>query len=61
MKTQYQMFYEAQSKIADADHHFMDLIKDPVNPLTNKDLIQLVARFPQRWERYAGYIGTLAN
>ena len=59
MKTQQQLFNEAHRKLADADQHFMDLIKDPVNPLTNDDLIKLVERFPQRWDRYSGFIGKL--
>ena len=57
--TQQQMFYQEARKISEADQHFMDLIKDPVNPLTNNDLVRLVARFPERWSRYSGFIGKL--
>lgn len=59
--TQVQMFYQAQEQIAQADQHFMDMIKDPVNPLTNADLAALVEKYPQRWSRYSGYIGKLSD
>lgn len=61
MKTQEQMFYEAQRKLGESDRFFMELVKDEVNPLTNDDLEELVIRFPQRWSRYAGFIGKLPN
>ena len=54
--------YEAsRAKLADANKHFMELISDPVNPLTNTDLIRLVKKFPARWSRFAGFIGKLPN
>ena len=56
---QKQMFYVSQRHIADADHHFMELINDKDNPLTNADLVQLVKRFPTRWARYSKFIGKL--
>ena len=61
MKTQAQMFYEAHRKLADADQHFLDMVNCPENPLTNDDLIKLVEKFPQRWERYSGFIGKLPS
>jgi len=61
MKTQEQMFYEAQRAISDADMHFMDMVKCKENPLTNDDLVKLVDRFPERWERYSSFIGKLSD
>ena len=51
-RTQKQLFYEAQKKIAEANRHVMEMIKDPYNPLTKKDLHLLADRFPERWNKY---------
>jgi hypothetical protein len=59
--TQEQLFYQEQRKLGERDQFFFDLVKDPVNPLTNDDLEQLVAKFPQCWERYSGFIGKLPH
>jgi hypothetical protein len=59
--TQAQMFYQAHDQIAQANQQFMDMIKDPVNPLTNADLTALVEKYPRRWSRYSGYIGKLSD
>lgn len=61
MKTQVQLYRDAEEKIAAANIHFMDMVNDPINPLTNDDLAKLVERFPQRWERFSSYIGKLPN
>ena len=61
MKTQLQMFYDEQRKIADRDQAFMDMINDPDNPMTNTDLKCLIARWPERYSRYAGFIGKLPS
>ena len=55
------MFYEEQSKIAARDHAFMALVNDPDNPITNQDLERVIARWPERYSRYAGFVGKLKN
>ena len=57
-KTQVQMFYEEQKNIGEANELFMELLNHPTNPLTEQDLIKLVARWPERYGRFAGFIGS---
>lgn len=59
--TQLQMYYAAERKIAAGNQLFMELINHPTNPLTNTDLAKLVARWPQRWGRFAGFLGKLKD
>lgn len=61
MKTQVQMFYEEQSKVAARDHAFVELVNHPTNPLTNQDLERAIARWPERYGRYAGFVGKLKD
>lgn len=55
-KTQYQMFYEEQHKIADADHLFMELVRDG---LTRAELQAAINRRPALWERYENWLPVL--
>jgi len=52
MKTQKQLFYQEQRKIGERDRAVIDMINDPINPLTKEDLHKTADKFPQRWERY---------
>jgi len=61
MKTQKEMFYTAHGKTARLNTVFMDLVNDPANPITNEDLKKLIARKPEVYGRFAGFIGKLAN
>lgn len=60
-KSQYQLCQEALSKLSGTNAHFMEMVHHPTNPLTNEDLRRLVERFPERWGRFAGFIGKLPN
>lgn len=60
-RSQLQMFYDEQRKIGEVNRHFMEMITDPDNPLTNKDLAALIERFPQWWGRFEGYLGKLKD
>ena len=55
-KTQLQHYYSERKKIADRDRAFLEMVSDPINPMTRDDLIQLVKRHPDRYKRYEGYI-----
>lgn len=55
-KSQYQMFYEEQRKIADADHLFMELVRDG---LTRAELQAAINRRPALWERYENWLPVL--
>ena len=59
MKTQMQLYKEAERKLAEANQAFMDMVNDPVNPLTNDDLERLIARWPERYGRFSGFLGKL--
>lgn len=61
VKTQLQMFYEEHAKIAARDHAFMAFVNDPDNPITNQDLERIIARWPERYGRYAGFVGKLKD
>ena len=61
MKTQLQMYWAAEQKLFDANRAFMEMVNDPVNPLTNQDLERLIDRFPERWERFSGFVGKLTD
>lgn len=61
MKSQKQMFYQAQKQLGERDRAFMELVGDPQNPMTNNDLRALVKRHPERYGRYAGFIGTMSD
>jgi len=59
MKTQYQHFNESQQKLFDKNRAFMDMVNDPINPMTNDDLIKLIRMNPERYGMYMGFIGKL--
>ena len=61
MKTQLQMYWAAEQKLFDANRVFMEMVNDPVSPLTNQDLERLIARFPVRWARFSGFVGKLKD
>lgn len=59
MKTQHQLFDEAQHKMFEQNRAFMDLVNDPVNPMTNADLEALIKRKPEKYSRFSGFLGKL--
>jgi len=59
--TQLQHFWKAHRKIADRDAAFFELVNHPTNPMTNADLKALIARRPEVYGRYAGFVGKLKN
>ena len=54
-----QMYQEAEQKIFRQNQAFMDMVNDPVNPMTNDDLERLIARWPERYGRFSGFLGKL--
>lgn len=61
MKTQMQMIQEAEQRIFRQNEAFMDMINHPTNPITNQDLERLIARWPERYSRFSGFVGKLAD
>ena len=61
MKTQYQMYREAEQRIFDRNNAFLEMVKHPTNPLTNQDLERLIARWPERYEMYSNWLGKLTD
>ena len=55
-KTQIQMFYEEQRKIANLDHAFMDAVKEG---LTRNELQSLIERRPQVYSRFSDWLEKL--
>lgn len=60
-RSQMQMYCMARDKIAKENQAFMEAINDPVNPMTDRDLKALIARRPQVWGRFSGFLGKLGN
>lgn len=60
MKTQDQLYTEAQQHLFDRNRAFMEMIVDPVNPMTKDDLQRLIERWPERYERFAGFLGKIS-
>ncbi len=61
IETQYQMFENERRKVAALNALFVELIQHPTNPLTNEDLVKLIARRPEKYGRFAGWIGKLPH
>ncbi len=59
MKSQMQLFRESQQKLAAADRAFMELVNDPVNPMTKDDLCKLISRYPERYGRFAASLNRI--
>jgi hypothetical protein len=61
VKTQLQMCRDAERRLFERNQAFLDMVSDPVNPLTNSDLKRLIERNPERYGRYSGFIGKLKD
>ena len=59
--TQLQMWHEAEMKAFNLNQAFMEMISDSTNPLTNQDLERLIAKDPDRYGRFSGFIGKLRD
>lgn len=55
-KTQLQMFEDARRQIADGNTAMLDMLYG-ANPITDDELRALIAKRPERYGRFAGYIG----
>ena len=60
-KNQYQLYWEAHRKSADLNNWIMEIINDPVNPLTNEDLAALIKKRPHVYGRFSGLVGKLGK
>lgn len=49
----------ADRRVFEENEAFMDMVNDPVNPLTNADLEALIKRKPEKYERFCGFLGKL--
>ena len=61
MKTQHQMYYEAVRKQGELDQLFIQMISDPDQPMTNDELRQLIAKRPELYGKFSGFIGKLSD
>jgi hypothetical protein len=57
--TQYQMQRNADQKVLDRCKAFSELVSHPTNPLTRSDLTALIARHPERYSMFAGWLPKL--
>jgi hypothetical protein len=58
-KSQKAMYYRAHDKLAARNEAFMEMLNHPTNPLTAADLRRLIARHPDRYAIYGGFIDVL--
>ena len=61
MKSQMEMWREAERRSGALNRVFMELVHHPSNPLTNEDLQNLIKMRPEVYGRFSGYIGKLAD
>ncbi len=59
MKSQLQMWQDAEAASARLNAAFMEMLKHPTNPLTAADLRGLIARRPDHYGRFAGFLPQL--
>lgn len=61
MKTQLQMYREEELRLFAESRAFMELVNHPTNPMTNQDLERLIARWPEKYGRFSGFVGKLTD
>lgn len=54
MKTQEQMFYDAENRSAMLNSAIMDMLKDKDNPMTSEELLILCDRRPDVYGKFRG-------
>jgi hypothetical protein len=59
MKTQLQMFYDAQRRAFDLNCAFIDMVQDKHNPLTRAELEKLIAKRPLVYGRFSNWLDKL--
>lgn len=59
MKSQLQMYRDAEAQVADGNRLFLEMVDHPTNPITRVDLEALIARRPERWGRFSGWLEVL--
>jgi len=59
MKTQEQMYRQAQRTGAAINLTFMEMVSDPVSPLTKAELEQLIEKRPALWGRFSSWLDIL--
>lgn len=59
MKTQIQMFYDEQRKIADLNLAFMAMVSDKRNPLTRAELQAMIDKRPHVYGRFSHWLDIL--
>ena len=61
MKSQREMWREAERKSGALNRVFLELAFHPTNPLTNDDLRNLIKLRPEVYGRFARYVGKLTD
>jgi len=56
MKTQLQMFYDAQRQNARKYKAFLAMAFDPTDPLTKRDLVANIKRNPTTWKCFEHWL-----
>lgn len=59
MQTQEQLLWQEHGRISAMNTAFMNMIRDPKNPMTDSDLAALIQKRPHVYGRFSGFLGTL--
>ena len=60
MKTQEQMWREAERNAAEANKVFLIMVNHPTAPLTRNELTELIHKHPERWARFGAWLEVLS-
>jgi len=55
-KTSMQFWLSAQKANAEKYHTFLEMVNDPINPITKRDLLKNIERNPKLWECFSGWL-----
>jgi len=56
MKTQLEMWRDAERRASKLNEAFLELVSHPSNPMTRDDLARLIARRPDTYGRFSGFL-----
>lgn len=59
MKTQYQLYQEAEAKSGRLNNLMLEMIRN--GEMTNSDLVALIKRRPDVYGRFEGFVGKLPD
>ena len=59
--TQIEHYYKSRKYLSDANHAFLSMVNDPINPMTMGDLRRLIERRPAVYSRFSSFLKNVAD